>query len=59
MDKISELLIEIEKLRNQLNDTVKTRDNLTDQEVLSISKKMDEILVQYWILLKQSSREVS
>lgn len=49
-NRAEQLEKEIEKLRKQLHDSVKFNDDnasLKKDEILEISKKLDELIIQY------------
>ncbi len=52
MKKIDELLKKIEELRSEMNNIIDIRDNLQDNEILHISRRLDGYLVEYQRLLR-------
>lgn len=56
MKNMENLMREIEKLRAQLNDQGKRR-GLHDNDVLKKSEILDNLINQYYLLLREESRK--
>lgn len=56
MDQLKHLLIQIEQLRQQLNELHKNK-NLTDPEVIVASQMLDAVLNEYYRLMQEKSKK--
>lgn len=56
MKDINELLKKIEELREKMNNSISLNNNLQDNEIIEISKLLDEQLVVYHRLLKERAK---
>ena len=56
MKEINELLKKIEELRKEMNDTISTKGDLLDPEIIKISKILDGHLNEYHRLLKDKTK---
>lgn len=55
MDKICIFLEMVERLRHEMNE-IASQKSISDPEVLTISKKLDEILNEYQKLLRKKKK---
>ncbi|GGH16607.1 aspartyl-phosphate phosphatase Spo0E family protein [Paenibacillus segetis] len=55
MDQLKQLLIQIEQLRQQLNDLHQNK-NFTDPEVIIASQMLDAVLNEYYRLMQIKSK---
>lgn len=58
MKNMEKLMYEIEELRTQLNDQGKRR-GLHDNDVLKKSKILDNLINQYYLLLREQTRKTA
>lgn len=54
MNEIDILLKKIEELRKEMEKAINARDELLDNEIIELSKSLDEYLVKYHKLLEKS-----
>ncbi|MDQ0086619.1 hypothetical protein J2T12_000013 [Paenibacillus anaericanus] len=58
MEDLKQLLLQIEQLRQQLNN-LNTNNNLTDPEIVVASQMLDAVLNEYYGLMKKKSKDKS
>lgn len=58
MEDLKQLLLQIEQLRQQLND-LNANHNLTDPEIVIASQMLDAVLNEYYGLMKKKSKDKS
>jgi hypothetical protein len=58
MKNMEKLMYEIEELRTQLNDQGKRR-GLHDNDVLKKSQILDNLINQYYLLLREQTRKTA
>lgn len=58
LDEVKEIMNKVEELRQKLYDLIDKTDGLKDEEVMKVSKKLDDILNEYYILLKKRGKDI-
>ena len=50
-DTNNEMAVEVEKLKHDLNNLIKIKENLLDEEVLEVSRKLDLIISKMHLMI--------
>jgi len=56
MKEYDELLIRIEKLREEMYKAIEMNSDLQNSQMLDISRRLDKYLVEYYRLLKEMKK---
>lgn len=50
MNKLDKLSLDIENLRQEMNDLIEKEQHIISPEIIIISQKLDELIVEYNIM---------
>ena len=53
MSDLKDIMDEIEKVRNKMNETLKEKGDLLDKEVIVASQILDSVLNEYYKILNE------